>query len=218
MNTIPLLLAVIVLLLLYIILFVHGNQKPKNKPSDTRQHEKAPEKPTSIIGKTKTVFPSQGTERKPKEADENRTEKPLTFVPETTPEVSGNNEQETDENEFNPMSDENEIDEEEIEQEDLSLLLEEEIEVSDESLTAKEIRLIQQTVKRNTVSEQEKPELQKTVAKLQGSDFLEKLKTHEALQSQLNAQLMQVLAGKTETMPKHNVKTDQSVDDWTLFL
>ncbi len=218
MNTIPFLLAVIILLLLYIILFAHGNQVSKNKLSEIPREDQNTEKATSIIGKTKTVFPSQGTERKPREADENRTEKPLTFVPETVPEASGKDDQETDENEFNPMSEETEIDEEEVQQEDLLLLLKEEIEVSEESLTAKEIHRIQQSVKRNTVSEREKSELQKTVAKLRGSDFLEKLKTHEALQSQLNAQLMRILAGKTETMPKHNVETDQSVDDWTLFL
>lgn len=206
MNVIPILLIVIVLLLVYIIMFVHGGGTPKDSQNTASQHPIQSEKPSSVIGKTKTSFPSRGTERKPEEADENRTEKPITFASE-----SPNGDYE---NEFHPMPPESEIDEDEIEREDLSILLDEEIEVSEESLTAKEIRLMQQAVERNTVSEQEKSELQKTAKKLQGSDFLEKLKTHEALQQKLNIELMRILAGN-ETVES---KTETPPENWMSFL
>lgn len=206
MNAILILLIVIVLLLVYIILFVHGREIPKNSPNTASQHPIQSEKPSSVIGKTKTSFPSRGTERKPEEADENRTEKHATFASES-PSVD-------DENEFHPIPPENEIDEDVVENEELNILFGEDIEVSDESLTTKEIRLMQQAVERNTVSEQEKPELQKTAEKLQGSDFLEKLKTHEALQSRLNAELMQLLSGNE----KPATRTETSAEDWTSFL
>ncbi len=210
MNAIPILLIVIILLLLYIILFVHGKKTTKNSPNSVAEKPIPSEKPSSVIGKTKTVFPSQGTERKHKEADENRTEKPLTFAPESP--------SEDNENEFNPMAEETEIDTDEVEKEDLTLLLDKDIEVSDESLTAKEIRRIQQAVKRGRVSEEEKPELQKTVSKLQGSDFLTKLQEHEALQSQISNQLTQILAKKSDATPKSAEKTDPPNEDWTAFL
>lgn len=204
MNTIPILLIIIVLLLVYIILFVHGGEKPKNGTNTASQYPIQSEKPSSVIGKTKTSFPSRGTERKPEEADENRTKKPPTFASESP--------SEDDENEFHPMPPENEIDEGVVENEELNILFGEEIEVSDESLTTKEIRQIQQAVEQNTVSEQEKPDLQKTAKKLQGSDFLEKLKTHEALQQKLNAELMRILAGN-ETL-----EVKPASEDWMSFL
>jgi hypothetical protein len=206
MNTIPVLLIMIVLLIVYIILFIHGRETPKNNQNTFDQKPIRNEKQVSVIGKTKTSFPSREAERKPEEADENRTEKPLTFAPESP--------SETDENEFNPIPPENETDVDEVEKEELDILFGEDIEVSGESLTTKEIRQIQQAVKRNTVSEQEKPDLLKTAEKLHGSDFLEKLKSHEALQSRLNAELMQLLSGNE----KPATRTETSAKDWTSFL
>lgn len=204
MNAIPILLIVIVLLLVYIILFVHGREKPKNNSHTVSQTPIRNKNPTSVIGKTKTSFPSRGTERKPEKADENRTEKPLTFAPESP--------SEDNENEFHPMPPENEIDEGEVENEELNILFEQDIEVSDESLTTKEIRQMQQAVERKTVSEQEKISLQKTAHKLRGSDFLDKLKTHETLQQKLSIQLMQILAGIEKT------ETETPPENWMSFL
>ena len=208
MNATLLLIIVIVLLLAYIILCKDDNLTQKDNPSTISQTSIRNKKQASVIGTTKTSFPSRGTERKPKEADENRAEKPLTFVPESP--------SKDDENEFNPMPPESEIDEDEIAREDLSILLDEEIEVSEESLTAKEIRRIQQAVERNSVSEQERPVLLQTAKKLQGSDFLEKLKTHEVQQQQLSIQLMQLLAGDEKAEAKTEIET--SPDNWTSFL
>lgn len=206
MNAIPILLIVIVLLLVYIILFVHGRETPKNSPDAVSAEMLKKEKQVSVIGKTKTSFPPRETERKPKEADENRTEKPPTFAPESP--------SEDDKNEFYPMSPENEIDEDVVEKEELDILFGEAIEVSDESLTTKEIRRIQRAVERNSVSEQEREALQKTAKKLQNSDFLEKLKTHEALQQKLSTQLMQLLAGNE----KPEIETDTPAENWMSFL
>lgn len=206
MNTIPILLIVIVLLLVYIILFVNVKKEPGNKLDTASNEPIRTQTPTSVIGKTKTSFPLQGTERKPKEADENRTEKPATFAPESP--------SEDNENEFHPMPPENEIDDAVVENEELNILFGQDIEVSDESLTTKEIRQIQRAVERKTVSEQEKTSLQKTAHKLQGSDFLDKLKKHEALQQKLSAQLMQILAG-TETTES---KTETPPENWMSFL
>lgn len=207
MNAIPILLVVIVLLLVYIILFVHGRKTPKNSPNTLSQPPIRNEKQPSVIGKTKTSFPSRETERKPGEADENRTEKPPTFAPESP--------SEDDTNEFHPMPPENEIDENVIEKEELDILFGQDIEVSDESLTTKEIRQIQRAVERDTLSEQDKPHLQQAAAKLQGSDFLEKLKTHQALQQKLNQQLMQILVGTDKT---GTTETETPPEHWMTFL
>ena len=207
MNAIPILLVVIVLLLVYIILFVHGRETPKKSPNTLSQPPIRNGKQTYVIGKTKTSFPSRETERKPGKADENQTEKPPTFAPESP------SEDET--NEFHPMPSENEIDENMVEKEELDILFGQDIEVSDESLTTKEIRRIQRAVERDTVSEQEKPLLQQAAAKLQGSDFLEKLKTHESLQQKLNQQLMQILGGTDKT---GTVETETPPEHWMTFL
>lgn len=206
MNAIPLLLIVIILLLLYNIIYVHGKETPINSPKTVPKNPIENKKTASVIGKTNTTFPSRRTERKPEEADENRTQKPPTFVSESPSETNGN--------EFNPMPSENEIDMDDVEREELDILFGEDIEVSGESLTTKEIRQIQQAVKRNTVSEQEKPDLLKTAEKLQGSDFLEKLKSHETLQSRLNVELMQLLSGNE----KSAIPTETLAEDWTSFL
>ena len=208
MNAIPLLIIVIVLLLVYIIFFEHDKKAPRNKPNTTSENLSKAEKQISVIGKTKTSFPLQGTERKPKEANENRVVKTATFAPES-PSVD-------DENEFHPMSPENEIDESLIENEELNILFGEDIQVSDESLTTKEIRQMQRAVERKTVSEQEKTSLQKTAQKLRGSDFLEKLKMHEAMQQELSTQLMQILAGNETSEVKSEVET--SSENWMQFL
>jgi hypothetical protein len=189
MNAIPLLIIVIVLLLVYIIFFEHDKKAPRNKPNTTSENLSKAEKQISVIGKTKTSFPLQGTERKPKEANENR-------VVKTAPE--------------------NEIDESLIENEELNILFGEDIQVSDESLTTKEIRQMQRAVERKTVSEQEKTSLQKTAQKLRGSDFLEKLKMHEAMQQELSTQLMQILAGNETSGVESEVET--SSENWMQFL
>ena len=116
------------------------------------------------------------------------------------------------------MIPQDEIDLQDVGQEDLSILLDEEIEVSDESLTAKEIRFMQRAIERNKVTQEELPSLQNTVTKLQGSDFLEKLKSHEQLQNKLSLQLMQILSGNTETISNAITNDERLVDDWTSFL
>lgn len=216
MDTTPMLMIIIIMLLLYIILFVNGDRPRKKKNADTPQDSFANSAKNNIIGKTKTVFPPKEMQRKPKESDENRIIKPSIFVPETSLDSMDGNQEQTDTNEFEPMLSENQIDAQEVEQEELSLLLDEEIEVSDENLTVREIRLIQQAVVRNKVTEQDKPQLRKTVEKLQGSDFLEKLKSHEELQAKLNAELMLLIAGKEPIVTVE--KRDTITDDWTLFL
>lgn len=208
MNAILPLLIIIVLLLVYIILFEHDKETPENNRNTVFRKTIRNEEQTSVIGKAKTSFPSQEAERKPKEANKNRTEKPTTFAPES-PSVD-------DENEFYPMSPENEIDESLIENEELNILFGEDIQVSDESLTTKEIRQIQRAVERKTVLEQEKTSLQKTAEKLRGSDFLEKLKMHKVLQQELSTQLMQILAGNETSEVKSEVETPP--ENWMRFL
>ena len=218
MNAILILLIVIVLLLVYIILFAHGHGKPKDSQNTLSQQPIQNERTQSIMGKTKTSFPSRGTEGKPEEADENREEKPSTFAPETSTEATGKKEENTDENEFHPMPEENEIDADEVEKEELSILLDEEIEVSDESPTAKEILRMQRAAVSKKLTEEEKPALQKTVDKLRGTDFLEKLKVHQQLQSNLNAELMRLIAGKETDVPVIGKNNEPVAKDWTSFL
>lgn len=218
MNAVPILLIVIIMLLLYIILFVHGSNASSDKDKVIIQKGVKKDNNTSIVGKTKTLFPSQETQRKWKEANEKGVEKTSIFASESHRDDEIESMEEEDNNEFEPMIPQDEIDLQDVEQEDLSILLDEEIEVSDESLTAKEIRFMQRAIERNKVTEEELPSLQNTVTKLQGSDFLEKLKSHEQLQNKLSLELMQILSGNTETISNAITNDERLVDDWTSFL
>ena len=149
MNAVPILLIVIIMLLLYIILFVHGSNASSDKDKVIIQKGVKKDNNTSIVGKTKTLFPSQETQRKWKEANEKGVEKTSIFASESHRDDEIESMEEEDNNEFEPMIPQDEIDLQDVEQEDLSILLDEEIEVSDESLTAKEIRFMQRAIERN---------------------------------------------------------------------
>lgn len=218
MNAVPILLIVIIMLLLYIILFVHGSNASSDKDKVIIQKGVKKDNNTSIVGKNKTQFPSQETQRKWKEANEKGVDKTSIFASESHRDDEIESMEEEDNNEFEPMIPQDEIDLQDVEQEDLSILLDEEIEVSDESLTAKEIRFMQRAIERNKVTEEELPSLQNTVTKLQGSDFLEKLKSHEQLQNKLSLELMQILSGNTEMISNAITNDERLVDDWTSFL
>lgn len=218
MNAVPILLIVIIMLLLYIILFVHGSKSSSDKNKVIIQKGVRKDNNTSIVGKTKAQFPSQETQGKPKEANEKGVDKTSIFASESHRDDEIESMEEEDNNEFEPMIPQDEIDLQDVEQEDLSILLDEEIEVSDESLTAKEIRFMQRAIERNKVTEEELPSLQNTVTKLQGSDFLEKLKSHEQLQNKLSLELMQILSGNTEMISNAITNDERLVDDWTSFL
>lgn len=218
MNAVPILLIVIIMLLLYIILFVHGSKSFSDKDKVIIQKGVKKDNNTSIVGKTKAQFPSQETQRKWKESNEKGVDKTSIFASESHRDDEIESMEEEDNNEFEPMIPQDEIDSQDVEQEDLSILLDEEIEVSDESLTAKEIRFMQRAIERNKVTEEELPSLQNTVTKLQGSDFLEKLKSHEQLQNKLSLELMQILSGNTEMISNGITNDERLVDDWTSFL
>ncbi len=215
MNAIPLLLIIIVLLLIYIVLFPHSSHTAKNEQKDTAPGSV---KPVSIIGTTKTSFPSEGTQGKPEEADKNSKANSPTFAPESRSDNADTHQKEEEENEFNPMPPENEVDEDEVAKEDLSILLDEEIESSDESLMAREIRMMQQSVENYAVTDKEKKALQKTVIKLRGSDFLEKLQKHEQIQRRIHADFMRLIAGEQESTPETDIRAGLPQEDWTSFL
>ncbi len=219
---------VIILLLLFLRFQSQWNIRRDLHETENDPESGVPE--NDMLGKTKTPFPFRAMSGHAKEANENRMEKGDSFV---VGKSSGLSEKENvrgeedEENEFYPSLPENETDEALEEQEELSLLLEKEIEVSSESITVKELQKLRTAAeKAEPLTETDKVFVKETAVKLRGTEFLEKLRAHELLQRERGRELsglLGYLSGKSGKEQQKTKKSDAALpkateEDWMAYL
>lgn len=161
---------------------------------NTKQEaEPAPKKDVSVMGKTRTriALPETPTKRPtpPPEQKHEKAAEPTEEPEDDSPEIG---------EEFHPETDE--VDEEEVEMEDLFAVTKDDIRLQGTELVANEIARLQKVRAQEDVSAEDKADIQSTVSKLNGSEFLKLLKENEEKAEKRNRELLRMIEAEENSV------------------
>ena len=155
-----------------------------------------------LVGATRTVLPLEGSV---KEAGES---------------VCGGTESDDSFAYRNAVAEDEQADEPEVTPEDeaISLLLKEDIEVSSESVTTRELRRLQTAVETpDRLTAEDLDQAKETAVKLRGTDFMEKLRKYASKERERARALDELLRSPSEA-PKKSRSNDVDDTAWMAYL
>ena len=168
-------------------------------PSDNTSEDTSDD---GLVGATRTVLPLEGSV---KEAGES---------------ACGGTESEDSFAYRNAVAEDEQADEPEVTPEDeaISLLLKEDIEVSTESVTTRELRRLQTAVETpDRLTAEDLDQAKETAVKLRGTDFMEKLREYASKERERARVLDELLRSPSEA-PKKSRSNDVEDTAWMAYL
>ena len=156
----------------------------------------------SLVGATRTVLPLEGSVKEAGESACGETESDDSFAYR------------------NAVAEDEQADEPEVAPEDeaISLLLKEDIEVSTESVTTRELRRLQTAVETpDRLTAEDLDQAKETAVKLRGTDFMEKLREYASKERERARALDELLRSPSEA-PKKSRSNDVDDTAWMAYL
>lgn len=156
----------------------------------------------SLVGATRTVLPLEGSVKEAGESACGGTESDDSFAYR------------------NAVAEDEQADEPEVTPEDeaISLLLKEDIEVSTESVTTRELRRLQTAVETpDRLTAEDLDQAKETAVKLRGTDFMEKLREYASKERERARALDELLRSPSEA-PKKSRSNDVEDTAWMAYL
>ena len=171
----------------------------ENVPSDNTSEDTSDD---GLVGATRTVLPLEGSVKEAGESACGETESDDSFAYRNA--VAGD--EQADEPEVTP------------EDEAISLLLKEDIEVSTESVTTRELRRLQTAVETpDRLTAEDLDQAKETAVKLRGTDFMEKLREYASKERERARVLDELLRSPSEA-PKKSRSNDVEDTAWMAYL
>ena len=155
-----------------------------------------------LVGATRTVLPLEGSVKEAGESACGETESDDSFAYR------------------NAVAEDEQADEPEVAPEDeaISLLLKEDIEVSTESVTTRELRRLQTAVETpDRLTAEDLDQAKETAVKLRGTDFMEKLREYASKERERARALDELLRSPSEA-PKKSRSNDVEDTAWMAYL
>ena len=185
------------ILLAFLLYDLHRSEQPTRK--DTSAGNTSDD---GLVGATRTVLPLEGSVKKAGESACGGTGSDDSFAYR------------------NAVAEDEQADEPEVASEDeaISLLLKEDIEVSSESVTTRELRRLQTAVETpDRLTAEDLDQVKETAVKLRGTDFMEKLREYASKERERARALDELLCSPSEASKKSRSK---DVDDtaWMAYL
>jgi hypothetical protein len=185
------------ILLAFLLYDLHRSEQPTRK--DTSAGNTSDD---GLVGATRTVLPLEGSVKKAGESACGGTGSDDSFAYR------------------NAVAEDEQADEPEVASEDeaISLLLKEDIEVSSESVTTRELRRLQTAVETpDRLTAEDLDQAKETAVKLRGTDFMEKLREYASKERERARALDELLCSPSEASKKSRSK---DVDDtaWMAYL
>ena len=185
------------ILLAFLLYDLHRSEQPTRK--DTSAGNTSDD---GLVGATRTVLPLEGSVKKAGESACGGTGSDDSFAYR------------------NAVAEDEQADEPEVASEDeaISLLLKEDIEVSSESVTTRELRRLQTAVETpDRLTAEDLDQAKETAVKLRGTDFMEKLREYASKERERARALDELLRSPSEASKKSRSK---DVDDtaWMAYL
>ena len=185
------------ILLAFFLYDLHRSEQPTRK--DTSAGNTSDD---GLVGATRTVLPLEGSVKKAGESACGGTGSDDSFAYR------------------NAVAEDEQADEPEVASEDeaISLLLKEDIEVSSESVTTRELRRLQTAVETpDRLTAEDLDQAKETAVKLRGTDFMEKLREYASKERERARALDELLCSPSEASKKSRSK---DVDDtaWMAYL
>ena len=185
------------ILLAFLLYDLHRSEQPTRK--DTSAGNTSDD---GLVGATRTVLPLEGSVKKAGESACGGTGSDDSFAYR------------------NAVAEDEQADEPEVasEAEAISLLLKEDIEVSSESVTTRELRRLQTAVETpDRLTAEDLDQAKETAVKLRGTDFMEKLREYASKERERARALDELLCSPSEASKKSRSK---DVDDtaWMAYL
>ena len=185
------------ILLAFLLYDLHRSEQPTRK--DTSAGNTSDD---GLVGATRTVLPLEGSVKKAGESAGGGTGSDDSFAYR------------------NAVAEDEQADEPEVASEDeaISLLLKEDIEVSSESVTTRELRRLQTAVETpDRLTAEDLDQAKETAVKLRGTDFMEKLREYASKERERARALDELLCSPSEASKKSRSK---DVDDtaWMAYL
>ena len=168
-------------------------------PSDNTSEDTSDD---GLIGATRTVLPLEGSVKEAGESACGETESDDSFAYR------------------NAVAEDEQADELEVAPEDeaISLLLKEDIEVSTESVTTRELRRLQTAVETpDRLTAEDLDQAKETAVKLRGTDFMEKLREYASKERERARALDELLRSPSEA-PKKSRSNDVDDTAWMAYL
>lgn len=188
-------------ILLAILLYdLHRSKQPTRK--DTSAGNTSDD---GLIGATRTVLPLEGSVKEAGESACGGTESDDSFAYR------------------NAVAEDEQADEPEVAPEDeaISLLLKEDIEVSTESVTTRELRRLQTAVETpDRLTAEDLDQAKETAVKLRGTDFMEKLREYASKERERARALDELLRSPSNAPKKPHSNNKKDTDDtaWMAYL
>ena len=168
-------------------------------PSDNTSEDTSDD---GLVGATRTVLPLEGSVKEAGESACGETESDDSFAYR------------------NAVAEDEQADEPEVAPEDeaISLLLKEDIEVSSESVTTRELRRLQTAVETpDRLTAEDLDQAKETAVKLRGTDFMEKLREYASKERERARVLDELLRSPSEA-PKKSSSNDVNDTAWMAYL
>ena len=168
-------------------------------PSDNTSEDTSDD---GLVGATRTVLPLEGSVKEAGESACGETESDDSFAYR------------------NAVAEDEQADELEVAPEDeaISLLLKEDIEVSTESVTTRELRRLQTAVETpDRLTAEDLDQAKETAVKLRGTDFIEKLREYASKERERARALDELLRSPSEA-PKKSRSNDVEDTAWMAYL
>ena len=168
-------------------------------PSDNTSEDTSDD---GLVGATRTVLPLEGSVKEAGESACGETESMDSFAYR------------------NAVAEDEQADEPEVTPEDeaISLLLKEDIEVSTESVTTRELRSLQTAVETpDRLTAEDLDQAKETAVKLRGTDFMEKLREYASKERERARVLDELLRSPSEA-PKKSRSNDVEDTAWMAYL
>lgn len=168
-------------------------------PSDNTSEDTSDD---GLVGATRTVLPLEGSVKEAGESVYGGTESDDSFAYR------------------NAVAEDEQADEPEVTPEDeaISLLLKEDIEVSSESVTTRELRRLQTAVEMpDRLTAEDLDQAKETAVKLRGTDFMEKLREYASKERERARALDELLRSPSEA-PKKSRSNDVEDTAWMAYL
>ena len=168
-------------------------------PSDNTSEDTSDD---GLVGATRTVLPLEGSVKEARESACGETESDDSFAYR------------------NAVAEDEQADEPEVTPEDeaISLLLKEDIEVSTESVTTRELRRLQTAVETpDRLTAEDLDQVKETAVKLRGTDFMEKLREYASKERERARALDELLRSPSEA-PKKSRSNDVEDTAWMAYL
>ena len=180
---------------------LHRTEQPTREdvPSDNTSEATLDD---DLVGATRTVLPLEGSVKEAGESVYGGTESKDSFAYR------------------NAVAEDKQADEPEVAPEDeaISLLLKEDIEVSSESVTTRELRRLQTAVETpDRLTAEDLDQAKETAVKLRGTDFMEKLREYASKERERARALDELLRSPSEA-PKKSRSNDVDDTAWMAYL